>query len=90
MWYAVALAVVTGLGLPLAVLAAAHAQGRAAAAAMEGMSRQPEVAGRIFNALLLSLALMEALVIYALIMFFFLFSKLPAAELISAAVTGGP
>lgn len=65
------------LGLPIAVLGAGTGQGRVGAAAMEGIARQPEAAGRIQTAMIIALALIEALVIYALLMFFLTFSKLP-------------
>jgi F-type H+-transporting ATPase subunit c len=78
MWYAAFLALAVGLGLPIAVLSAALAQGKAAAAAMEGIARQPDAAGDIRSSLILSLALIESLVIYALLMFFMLSPKLPA------------
>ena len=42
-YYAV-LVFATGLGLPIAVLAASTGQGRATAAAVEGIARQPEAA----------------------------------------------
>ena len=77
MIYAAALAIAAGLGLPIAVLSAARGQGMAAAAALEGIARQPEAAGDIRTNLILSLALIESLVIYALLMFFLLYSKLP-------------
>lgn len=72
------LALVVGFGLPLAVAFAALSQGRAAAAAMEGISRQPEAAGEIRSALILSLALIESLVIYVLLAFLLLFGRLPS------------
>jgi len=78
--YPAALALAVGLGLPIAVLGAATGQGKAAAAAMEGIARQPEAAGSIRSALILSLALIESLVIYALLMFFLLSPKLPAVQ----------
>jgi F-type H+-transporting ATPase subunit c len=71
------LALAVGLGLPIAVLGAATAQGRTAAAALEGIARQPEAAGRIQIAMIIGLALIESLVIYALLMFFILQGKLP-------------
>jgi len=75
--YLACLALVTGLGLPLAVLSAAAAQGRASAAAFEGIARQPEKAADIRGALIIALALIESLVIYSLLMFFLLWIKLP-------------
>ncbi|HJN15365.1 MAG TPA: ATP synthase F0 subunit C [Armatimonadota bacterium] len=75
--YAAALALAVGFGLPLAAAFGAMAQGRAAAAAVEGIARQPEAAGDIRSSLLLALALIESLVIYCLLAFFLLMGKLP-------------
>ena len=80
MWYAAALAIAAGLGLPIAVVGAAKGQGMAAAAALEGISRQPDAAGDIRTNLILSLALIESLAIYSLLMFFLLYTKLPAVS----------
>lgn len=77
MLYLAFLALGITLGLPIAVLGAATGQGRVGAAAMEGIARQPEAAGRIQTAMIIALALIEALVIYALLMFFLTFSKVP-------------
>jgi F-type H+-transporting ATPase subunit c len=76
--YPAALALAVGLGLPIAVMLASTAQGRAAAAAVESIARQPEAASDIRSALLLALALIESLVIYCLLTFFLLMGKLPA------------
>lgn len=75
--YATMMALVVGLGLPIAVAFAATAQGKAAATAMESIARQPEAAGNIRSALILSLALIESLVIYVLLAFLLLMGKLP-------------
>ncbi len=88
MIYGAALALAVGLGLPIAVIGAGLAQGRAAAAAMEGISRQPDAAGDIRFALILSLSLIESLVIYALLIFFMLYGKLPAVMEVVQAVGG--
>jgi F-type H+-transporting ATPase subunit c len=72
-----ALVFAMGFGLPVAVIGAALGQGRAAAAALEGVARQPDAAGDIRSLLIVSLALIESLVIYALLIFFMLYSKLP-------------
>jgi len=77
MFYLGMLALAAGLGLPIAVIGAGIGQGRAAAGALEGMARQPEAAGRIQTAMIIALALIESLVIYALLMFFLLLGKLP-------------
>lgn len=84
--YFVALALAVGFGLPVAVLSAAMAQGRAASAALEGIARQPEAAGRIQMAMIIGLALIESLVIYALLMFFLLYTKLPDTKVLLKAI----
>ncbi len=76
-WYWGMLAMAVGLGLPIAVIGAGLAQGNAIAAAVEGMARQPEAAGTIQTAMIIGLALIESLVIYALLMFFMLKPLLP-------------
>ena len=78
--YASALALVVGFGLPFAVAFAAGAQGKAAAAAVESIARQPEASSDIRGALILSLALIESLVIYVLLAFLLLMGRLPSVE----------
>jgi F-type H+-transporting ATPase subunit c len=72
-----ALVLALGFGLPVAVIGAALGQGKAAAAALEGVARQPDAAGDIRALLIVSPALIESLVIYALLIFFMLYTKLP-------------
>ena len=85
-WGLLALAV--GMGLPIAVIGAGLGQGKAIAAAMEGMARQPEAAGTIQTAMIIGLAIIESLVIYALVMFFMLKPLLPTVAQATAAMTG--
>lgn len=54
-----------GLGVGLAAFGAATAQGKAAAAALDGIARNPAAGGKMFVPLVLSLALMESLVIFS-------------------------
>jgi F-type H+-transporting ATPase subunit c len=77
MLYLGLLALGVALGLPIAVIGAGLGQGKAAAAALEGVARQPEAAGKIQTMMIIALALIESLVIYALLMFFMLQGKLP-------------
>jgi len=86
MGYLIALVLVVGLGLPIAVLSAAIGQGKAAAAALEGIARQPEAAGKIQTAMIIGLALIESLVLYALLIFFLLSSRLPETEKILSLI----
>jgi len=78
------LALAVGLGLPIAVLSAGVAQGRIGAAAMEAMARQPDAAGPIRTGMLIALAFVESLVIYALLIFVLLQGRLPqVADILS-------
>lgn len=85
--YFAALAIAVGLGVPIAVLSAALGQGKTASAALEGMARQPEAAGQLQFAMIIALAFIESLVIYALLMFFMLQGRLPATAEILKALT---
>lgn len=55
------------LAIGLAGLGAATGQGRATAQAMDAIARQPEAASDIRGSLIISLALMEAIAIYGLL-----------------------
>jgi len=65
--YLAMLALAGGLGVAIAALGAALGQGKVGAAALEGIARQPEAAGRIQTAMIIALALIESLAIYALL-----------------------
>jgi len=58
------------LALGIAAFGGALAQGRAAAAALEGIARNPGAADKLFVPFILALALIESLVIYALLIAF--------------------
>ncbi|MGQ9808708.1 MAG: ATP synthase F0 subunit C [Armatimonadota bacterium] len=77
MGYLVALAIAAGFALPVAVLSAAIGQGMVGGSAMSAIARQPEAAGKIQLAMIIALALIESLAIYALLVFFLLYGKLP-------------
>ena len=64
-----------GLGIGIAAFGGALGQGRAAAAALDGIARNPGASDKIFTPMILGLALIESLVIYSLIISFFLLSK---------------
>jgi F-type H+-transporting ATPase subunit c len=68
-----------GFAIGVAVLGGALGQGRAAAAALEGISRNPGAAARIQTPMILGLALIESLVLFALIVAYWLQQRLPAA-----------
>ncbi|OIP38851.1 MAG: F0F1 ATP synthase subunit C [Deltaproteobacteria bacterium CG2_30_63_29] len=63
-------AIAAGLAIAIAAFGGALAQGRAAAAALEGIARNPSASGKLFTPMILGLALIESLVIYALLIAF--------------------
>ena len=70
------IALAAGLGLGIAALGGALAQGRAAATALDGIARNPGAADKIRGPMILGLALIESLVIYSLIIAFLLIGKI--------------
>lgn len=89
MLYFFGLAIAVGFAAALAGFGGGLGQGRAVASAMEGMARQPETAGRIQVAMIIGLAFIESLTIYALVMGFILLGKLPDTEAILKILSGG-
>ena len=61
------LGMAAALAIAIAALGGALGQGRAAAATLEGIARNPGAADKLFTPMLLGLALIESLVIYALL-----------------------
>ena len=72
------IALAAGLGIGIAALGGGIGQGRATAAALDGIARNPGAAGQVRGAMILGLALIESLVIYALIIAFILAFKVGA------------
>jgi len=72
------IALAAGLGIGIAALGGGIGQGRAAAAALDGIARNPGAAGQIRGPMILGLALIESLVIYALIISLLLVLKVGA------------
>jgi F-type H+-transporting ATPase subunit c len=64
-----------GIAIGLAVLGGGLGQARAAAAALEGISRNPGAAPKIQTPMILALALIESLVLFAFLIAFFLQGK---------------
>jgi F-type H+-transporting ATPase subunit c len=65
--YLAALAIGGAFACPLAAMTAALAQAQVGKAAVEGIARQPEIANRLQTLMIIILALIESLVIYALL-----------------------
>ena len=83
----IALIIAIGFALPIAVIGGALGQGRAAASALEAISRQPEAASKIQTAMIIGLALIESLVIYAFVLaLILLFVGVPSAKGVLEAI----
>lgn len=65
-----------GLCMGLAVLGGGLGQGRAAAAALEGIARNPGASGKITTPMILGLALVESLVLFALVIALMIIGKI--------------
>lgn len=65
-----------GLGIGLAAFGGALGQGRAAGTALDGIARNPGAYDKLFTPMILGLALIESLVIYALIISILLLGKI--------------
>lgn len=70
------IALAAALAIAISTLGPSIAQGKTAQAAMESIARQPDAAKDIRSSLIISLALMEALTIYGLLIAFMLISKI--------------
>lgn len=70
------LALGAGLGIGIAAFGGALGQGRAAASALEGIARNPEASAKVMTPMIIALALIESLVIYALVIAFMLMGKI--------------
>lgn len=69
------IAIGANIGIGIAAFGSGLGQGRMAAAAMESIGRNPNSAGQIFTPMIIGLAFIEALTLYALVIAFFLQAK---------------
>ena len=69
------IALAANLGVGIAAFGSGLGQGRMAASAMESIGRNPNSAGQIFVPMIIGLAFIEALTLYALVIAFFLQAK---------------
>ncbi len=70
------LGLAAAIAVSVAALGGALGQGRAAAAALDGIARNPQASGKIFVPMIVALALIESLVIYGLLIAFNLAGKI--------------
>ena len=70
------IALAAGLAIAVAAGLGALGQSRGLAAALEGIARNPSASGKLFTPMIVGLALIESLVIYALVIAFMIVGKI--------------
>ncbi len=70
------IAVAVAFGIGLATFGGAFGQSRAAAAALEGISRNPNAADKVFVPMILGLAFIESLVLFTWVLMLLMMLKL--------------
>ena len=65
-WFAIS----ASLAICTSAIGGAYAQGKAASVALEGIARNPAAADKLFTPMIIALALIESLVIYAFVIAF--------------------
>lgn len=70
------IAIAAGVAISLAAMGGALGQGKVGAAAMDGIARNPQAQKDMFVPMIIGLALIESLVIYALVIAFQLVGKI--------------
>jgi len=71
------IAIACGFGIGVAALGTGLGMGNAINAALQGTARNPEAGGKIMTTMIIGLALIESLCIYALVICFILVFKIP-------------
>jgi len=82
------LGLAAGLGIGLAAFGGAIGQGRAVGAAMEGLARNPGSYDEVFTPFIIGIALVESLVIYALLVSILVWVKIPGVDAATQLIGG--
>lgn len=77
-----------GFGISIAAIGCGLAQGLGLKAAVEGIARNPESSGKVTVTMIIGLALIESLCIYALVVALILIFAHPQAATIAALLGG--
>jgi F-type H+-transporting ATPase subunit c len=77
-----------GLGIGIAALGTGIGMGNAINAALSGIARNPEASGKIQMNMILGLALIESLCIYALVISLLMVLKVPALDAVIKSLAG--
>jgi F-type H+-transporting ATPase subunit c len=79
-------AVAAGFGIAIAAFGTGLGQGMAVKASVEGVARNPEASGKITVTMMIGLAMIESLCIYALVICLILIYANPVAKLIQTYI----
>ncbi len=85
----VACALSAGFGISIAAFGCGLGQGMGLKAAVEGIARNPEASGKITVTMLIGLAMIESLCIYALVVALILLYAAPMTKTVTTLLTGG-
>jgi len=78
MWVFFGIAISCGFAIGIAAVGTGLAMGYAINGALQGTARNPEAGGQIMTTMIIGLALIESLCIYALVICFMMVMKIPA------------
>ena len=77
LWAFFGIAIACGFGIGVAAMGTGLGMGHAINGALQGTARNPEAGGKIMTTMIIGLALIESLCIYALLICFLLVFKIP-------------
>ena len=80
LWIFFGIAIATAFVLGVAAFGTGIGMGNAINGGLQGIARNPEASGKIMTTMILGLALVEALCLYAFVIALFLYFKLPSFE----------
>jgi F-type H+-transporting ATPase subunit c len=86
LWSFFGIAIACGFGIGVAALGTGLAMGNAINGAMQGTARNPEAGGKIMTTMIIGLALIESLCIYALLICLIMVFKIPDLEPMLGAI----
>jgi F-type H+-transporting ATPase subunit c len=87
LWSIFGIAIACGFGIGVAALGTGLGMGHAINGALQGTARNPEAGGKIMTTMIIGLALIESLCIYALLICFLMVFKIPdVAPMLDAIV----
>ena len=79
----IALATGAGFCIAIAAFGCGLGQGMGLKAGVEGVARNPEASGKVTVTMLIGLAMIESLCIYALVISFMLMGRIPALDVLA-------